>query len=1221
MKVPRWGDAELDRESSFQLGNFCVNEPRPMKVVVIGAGYSVLPNTKYPCNIRSISYRQKIQNLDLTIYESNAGVGGTWFANKYPGLACDVPSHVYQLTFAEKTDWSAFYAPGPEIRGYLESVVDKFKLLPYIKLEHRVVRAEYSEPKGKWRLTIRRKRSALVDQGGKWDWAVDFEEFEDTADVVFSGAGALSRWSWPDIAGLDSFGGKLIHSADWDTGEGSGAGWEETVKSWGDKNVAVIGVGSTALQIVPALQPKVKHLVNYVRGQTWLAAPMLKERLLQLSGGKEVTNYFFTPEDKKSFEDPEYYKTFRRDIESHLNAGHGLTIRNSEMQIGARAQFKEDMVCRLEKKPWIADYLVPDFAVGCRRITPGPGYLEALCEENVDFVPTPIHRITPTGIETIDGDTQDLDIIICATGFETSYKMPFPVIGRKGVTLNEKYDPHPRTYLSVAVDGFPNWFQGLGPNGCLGAGSLLLLIERQVDYAVAATLKLQRERLKSIEVKKEAVDDFDEYLESVFSEQCRTWYKMGKEDGRVVALWPGSALHATHALANPRWEDFNFEPLNGSANRFHWLGDGHSVADKDSKADTDRSLAYLEAWYLKNENIDFPPGRLQQPRNLKGSPISTMPSAVESTPLNPTTVDRNGLKHDQFQLGDFCVDQPRRMKVAAIGAGYSGIMAGIRFRQKVQNLDLTIYESNAGVGGTWLVNKYPGLACDIPSHAYQLLYEEKKDWSAFYSPGPEILGYLEGVVDKYKLQPYIKLQHRVMRAEYSEPEGKWHLTIRKRRVPPTDKNEKWDWDTDFEEFEDVVDVVFAGLGALNRWTWPDIKGLETFKGKLIHSADWDTGEGAGGGWEDTVKSWGDKNVAVIGVGSTALQIVPALQPKVKHLVNYVRGKTWITASILKERLVEMAGGKDVPNYHFTEEDRESFKDPEYYQQFRREIESYLNSAHAMTIRNSPMQTEVRAAFRVDMLKKLEKKPWIADHLMPNFPVCCRRLTPGPGYLEALCEDNVDFVPTPIQEVTPTGILNRRCVMTGFDTSYKLFFPVVGRNGVLLNEKYDPYPRTYLSVAVDGFPNWFQSLGPNGGLGAGSLLILMQSQVNYAVEATLKLQRERLKSMEVKKEAVDDFDEYLETVFSDKCRSWYKLGKEEGRVVALWPGSVLHSTHALAHPRWEDYHLEPMDGVRNRFHWLGDGDSLADKDPLGDSKSSHSFRGSTCSKDALRGLVS
>lgn len=226
--------------------------------------------------------------------------------------------------------------------------------------------------------------------------------------------------------------------------------------------------------------------------------------------------------------------------------------------------------------------------------------MEALCEDNVgsrpfarsctdqypqvDFVPTGIERVTPAGIETADGKLHELDILICATGFDITGHLPFDLIGRNGVTLESKYTPHPRTYLSVAVDGFPNWFQGLGPNSGVGAGSLLVVAERQVDYAVAATLKLQRERLKSIEAKPEAVADFDEYidvsrshrkskgltysrrvislrygkivlrfilltiraLQTVFGEKCRSWYKAGKEEGRVVALWPGSLLAQEH---------------------------------------------------------------------------------------------------------------------------------------------------------------------------------------------------------------------------------------------------------------------------------------------------------------------------------------------------------------------------------------------------------------------------------------------------------------------------------------------------------------------------------------------------------------------------------------------------------------------------------------------------------------------------------------------------
>ncbi|KAF4604670.1 hypothetical protein EYR40_003448 [Pleurotus pulmonarius] len=600
------GDTGKKTPSTFVSGKFSIDEPRPIKVVVIGAGYSGI--------IAGIRFSQKVQNLDLTIYDANAGIGGTWFANRYPGLACDLPSHCYQLSFENNTNWSSFYSPGPEILAYLQGVVDKYKLMKYMKLQHRLVEAKWDDDAGKWRLRMRRPVLSAVGEaafrqpppneaGTSSVPKVEFEEFEDSADVLFTGIGNLNRWYWPDIPGLEDFKGKIMHSAQWDTGDSS-SGWEESVKDWKDKRVGVIGVGSSAIQIVPALQPKVGHLVNYVRGQTWLAVPFLDDMQKGLAKGREVTNYKYTDEDKEAFKDPEFYKNFRRKMESELNAAQDAVMVGTEMQATARTIFKEQMMKRLAKKPWIADHIIPEFPVACRRLTPGVGYLEALCEDNVDFVPSLIKRVTADGIETVDGDHKDLDVIVCATGFDTSYQLDFPIIGKNGVDVRDKYLPHPRTYLSIAVEGFPNWFQTLGPNSAVGAGSLLIILEKQVDYAVEATLKIQRERLKSMDPKKEAVDDFDEYLEAwfprtVFGQKCRSWYKVGKEEGRVVALWPGSCLHAVEALEKPRWEDYNYELLDkGVKNRFFYLGDGLTKNEKIRGGDM--------ATYL--DRVDYPPG-------------------------------------------------------------------------------------------------------------------------------------------------------------------------------------------------------------------------------------------------------------------------------------------------------------------------------------------------------------------------------------------------------------------------------------------------------------------------------------------------------------------------------------------------------------------------------------------------------------------------------------
>ncbi|KZT12304.1 FAD/NAD-binding domain-containing protein [Laetiporus sulphureus 93-53] len=568
-------------QSGFKLGDFSIDEYRPMKVIVIGAGYSGI--------IAGIRFQQRIPNLELTIYEQNAGVGGTWYSNRYPGVACDIPSHCYQLTFEPKTDWSSLYAPGAEIRTHLESVVEKHKLVPYIKLQHRVLHARYEELTGKWHLRVRRPM------------------FTDTADFLFTGVGMLSRWKWPEIDGLNTFEGKLLHTANFDVGERT---WEKAVEDWQwrTKKVGVIGSGSSAIQTVAALQPHVGRMVQFVRGKTWVSPPFTRHKLGELlrhDTGAE--NFEFSQDDKEAFKDEEEYKQFRHELESALQSNHGLTLRGSTQQTTARQEFTENMRKKLAKKPWIMDHLLPDFAVSCRRLTPGPGYLEALCEDNVDFVPKDIRRITPRGIETVDGKHTDLDVIICATGFDISFHLDFSIAGRGGLSIQEKWTPHPSTYLSMCTDGFPNWFMAFGPNSVLATGSLLILLERQVEYAVAAMKKMQRERLKSIEVKKEAVRDFEEYLETVFSEKCRSWYKMGTEDGRIVGLWPGSSLHGLRVLEHPRWEDFKYESADGVHNRFYWLGDGQTYNEKTMTGD--------RAWYLNDNEVDIPPSEC--PRHLR----------------------------------------------------------------------------------------------------------------------------------------------------------------------------------------------------------------------------------------------------------------------------------------------------------------------------------------------------------------------------------------------------------------------------------------------------------------------------------------------------------------------------------------------------------------------------------------------------------------------------
>ncbi|KAM5545277.1 hypothetical protein V8D89_001388 [Ganoderma adspersum] len=578
---------DVQPDGRFTLGDFSIDEYRPIKVIVIGAGFSgILAGIRFP---------QKIPNVELTIYEKSAGVGGTWFNNRFPGLTCDIPAHTYQYSFEDKRDWSALYAPGDEIQQHLQDVVDKYKLARHIRLSHEVVRAQWDAPAGKWRVRVRRRNPSSCEQ----------EEIDDAADVLVTAFGPISRWRMPDIEGIGEFGGELHHTAGY---KPEGKTWKDDLGRWKDKKVGVIGSGSTAIQVVTALAPHVPKLANYVRGQTWLSPPFAMGLFAELIGREASAPENETalrPEELERFKaDQEFFKSVRYTLEESMNSMHSYTQLGSAMQTEFQEVFRKNMEEKLAERPDIASKLIPGFPVSCRRLTPGPGYLETLCKEHVEFISSPIERFTKTGVETEDGKHQELDLVFCATGYDTSWQLPFTIIGRDGVDLNERWKPYPSSYLSVCVDGFPNMFMSLGPNSFIGAGMLIPIIEYAIMYAVQATAKLQRDRFRSMEIKARAVRDFDRYIDSyfpqsVFSAKCRSWYKLGKEEGRVVGLWPGSSLHAMRALQHPRWEDYDYESADADENSMYWLGDGQTWNEK--------SLTGDRAWYLREDFIDRPP--------------------------------------------------------------------------------------------------------------------------------------------------------------------------------------------------------------------------------------------------------------------------------------------------------------------------------------------------------------------------------------------------------------------------------------------------------------------------------------------------------------------------------------------------------------------------------------------------------------------------------------
>ncbi|OJJ04826.1 hypothetical protein ASPVEDRAFT_31261 [Aspergillus versicolor CBS 583.65] len=555
-----------------------IDASRPMRVVVIGSGISGI--------ISSIRLRQRIGKLDLQVYEKNADIGGTWLENRYPGCACDIPAHTYQATFEPNKEWSTFYAAAPEIHKYWKRVSGKYGCERYIKFKHQVVGATWDGVRSKWTLKVTWSPCSVICVQVK---NIDNDEiFEDQCDVLVSASGALNEWKWPTIPGLHDFKGKLIHSANWDESY-----------DYSGKRAAVIGNGSSGIQIVPGMLPKVTHLDHYIRGRTWLSPTFAREQVDKRSS--ELENFSFTPEEIETFKkDHSAYQKFRKEIETELQSVHGCTLVGTPEQVGATAFFTENMKRRLRNKPELVEELLPSFAPACRRLTPGPGYLEALTDDKVDVISSPIVKIVEDGVVTEDGKHHPTDVLVCATGFNTTFTPRFPIIGKDGLSLAKRWEETPENYLSLAVDGFPNYFICLGPNAALGEGNLLLLIENEIDYITRCIEKMQRDNIRAMDVQKKAVTQFrrhcDQYFSrTVFGMECRSWYKGGELNGRVMALWPGSSLHAMKALSSPRWEDYTYEYVNDNPNG--WIGDGWAEDEKNKIIKVD---------YLDDDKIDFP---------------------------------------------------------------------------------------------------------------------------------------------------------------------------------------------------------------------------------------------------------------------------------------------------------------------------------------------------------------------------------------------------------------------------------------------------------------------------------------------------------------------------------------------------------------------------------------------------------------------------------------
>lgn len=432
----------------------------------------------------------------------------------------------------------------------------------YIKLQHQVIGAYWNHQDGGYDVHIKE-----ITTG---------DTIVDHCDVLVNASGILNHWKWPAIPGLSRYKGTLLHTADWD----------DNVSLEG-KHVGLVGNGSSGIQVLPAIREKCEKVTAFIRGPTWV------------SPVQGLEQHEFSPEEKREFaEKPGALLEYRKNNESGLNSQFGIFIKNHKINEDTHAYFLQQMKEKLNN-PYLESKLIPDWSVGCRRLTPGVNYLESLTKPNVEVVYGEIKEATERGCLCDNSKEYPVDILICATGFDTSFKPRFPVVAPSGENLQDKWAANPESYFGMAAADFPNYFVMLGPNCPIGNGPVLSAIEAQADWILKVIDRYQTNNITQFAPKGDAVRDFVEHKEqfmtkTVWADPCRSWYKP-RTDGPVVALWPGSTLHYIEAIKEVRWDDLE---VKYAGNRFSWLGNGYSQTELDREAD----LAY----YIRDHDDDPP---------------------------------------------------------------------------------------------------------------------------------------------------------------------------------------------------------------------------------------------------------------------------------------------------------------------------------------------------------------------------------------------------------------------------------------------------------------------------------------------------------------------------------------------------------------------------------------------------------------------------------------
>lgn len=478
---------------------------REPRVIIIGAGMS---------GILSAIKLMEAGLDDFVLYEKADRLGGTWRENTYAGVACDVPSHFYSYSFALNPDWSQQFSPGAEIQEYFEDVAQRYGVTERIRYGQEITRCDFED--GRWRVETR--------DGGR-----------DEAEIIIAATGVLHHPFIPEFQGRDDFSGPAFHSARWDS--------EADLEG---KRVGIIGTGSSAIQMVPALVDKVDRLTLFQRTAQWITP---------------TENPAYDETEKAHFrENPQAMQEIRDEVSLAMTDGFANVLVDAESPVlqlvhdNCQANLEDNV-----QDSELREKLRPTYRAACKRLIMSPDFYQAIQHPNAEVVTDGIERIESDGVRTVDGLLHELDVLIFATGFRVDrFVRPMQVTGRQGAPLDEAWQSGPSAYMAISVPEFPNFFMLNGPNSPVGNFSLIDVAELQFAYILQLIEPLRTGQCREISASSNAMARFnDERREAatttIWNSGCKSWYL---DESGLPTAWPWTYDRFREEMGKPRFDDY-----------------------------------------------------------------------------------------------------------------------------------------------------------------------------------------------------------------------------------------------------------------------------------------------------------------------------------------------------------------------------------------------------------------------------------------------------------------------------------------------------------------------------------------------------------------------------------------------------------------------------------------------------------------------------------------